>query len=420
MKLLAVSWAMPPLVFPRAIQVARLLDALRAQDWHSRVVAIDAAAVNSSNSDAAFAALYAGAYTLLPIETREAVRPSPWWLRLWRRAYPPDDLANDNWRRRALAALRREVRRGGCDVFVSFAQPWIDHLVGLELKRACPGLPWVAHFSDPWIDSPYRPARPPDEDAAERAQERAVIEGADALMFVNAATAELVMRKYAPALMEKVHVVSHGFDRAVLGALPPLPMQAPGMRVVYAGNFYGHRQPLELLEALAEVMALHGGGALPFAVDFIGNASSEAAERATALGLGDAVRFLGPAPYLATLAHARAADLLLVIDAPGDRSVFLPSKVVDYLMLERPILGITPARGPTSDVLRALGFPVVEPLDRAGMARALADAFARWQQALPCTPLPAAEALAPHAIAHNAQAFAAGLEYAMRHAGPPR
>ena len=60
--------------------------------------------------------------------------------------------------------------------------------------------------------------------------------------------------------------------------------------------------------------------------------------------------------------------LLLVIDAPADDSLFLPSKLIDYLPLRRPILGLTPLRGASADLIRRLGYPVVAPDDEAAIA----------------------------------------------------
>ena len=62
--------------------------------------------------------------------------------------------------------------------------------------------------------------------------------------------------------------------------------------------------------------------------------------------------------------------MLLVIDAPADDSLFLPSKLIDYLPLGKPILGLTPLRGASADLIRRLGYPVVAPDDEAAIAAA--------------------------------------------------
>jgi hypothetical protein len=111
----------------------------------------------------------------------------------WRLLPPLKLLPDEKWvwiGAASRAALRLAAERR-FDVLVSFAQPWSDHLVGLRVQRAT-GLPWVAHFSDPWIDSPYLRGRRWQRRIWER-MEADVVRHADALVFVNEQTAERVM-----------------------------------------------------------------------------------------------------------------------------------------------------------------------------------------------------------------------------------
>jgi hypothetical protein len=65
-------------------------------------------------------------------------------------------------------------------------------------------------------------------------------------------------------------------------------------------------------------------------------------------------------PYQESLDLMSSADGLLVIDAPSDLSVFLPSKLIDYIGSGRPILGITPA-GTASNLICEMGGQVADP-----------------------------------------------------------
>jgi hypothetical protein len=56
----------------------------------------------------------------------------------------------------------------------------------------------------------------------------------------------------------------------------------------------------------------------------------------------------------------KSADGLLVIDAPAETSVFLPSKLIDYVGAGRPVLGITPP-GTASTLITSLGGWVSDP-----------------------------------------------------------
>lgn len=376
--LVAVSWTMPPIVLPRSIQIARAMKALGRLGWQTEVISTPIAASGGANIDDAFARLYQDTYLQTYVEYREQVEASSYWRRLRRKFSPPEHIDEANWIERAAAAVvrRRDQRR--CDVLVTFAQPWIDHMVGLEVRRRRRGIPWVAHFSDPWTDSPYYDQSIPEiasKMEVWRDQERRIISGADVVIFVTSQTADLVMRKYPEEWRQKVRIVPHGFDRdAVAGPASGATSQA--LRIVYTGNIYaGTRHPLNLFEALAEInqtQSLAGRVQL----DFFGYCPPDVVERAKALGLEPIMAFHGTIGYIDSLRRLAEGDLLLLIDAPSDVSVFLPSKIVDYLMLGKPILALTPSNGASKDVLSPLGHIVVAPDDRPAMVEALTRALA--------------------------------------------
>jgi glycosyltransferase involved in cell wall biosynthesis len=68
------------------------------------------------------------------------------------------------------------------------------------------------------------------------------------------------------------------------------------------------------------------------------------------------------------------SDLLLVIDGPDDLSVFLPSKLIEYIGAGTPIYGIVPP-GTSATVLRRLGGLVADPRDNDQVADALVRAL---------------------------------------------
>lgn len=364
---------MPPLSGPRAVQVTRTLASLGEFGWRSRVVCFAPRSDRyQQDHRVSIEQLSDGLATLIPVPSPEE------WLffrALWRLAPALKQLPDEKrvWMPGALRAARASLDRSPADLIVSFAQPWTDHLIALQLKRER-GLPWVAHFSDPWVDSPYFVGGPRRRRRA-AAWERQVIEGATRVVFVNAYARDRMMAKYPGDWLQKTAIVPQGYEQP----FRPRPADAGAagrpLRIVYTGRFYpGVRTPETFLDALALVntrVPLRGR----LEVQFIGSGMSEYAKRASALRLGHAVSFLDRvAPQHAT-DLAASADVLLIIDAASDDgpSLFLPSKLVDYLPLRRPILGITPIAGPTADLLRELGYPIVDPRNVAGMAQLIQD-----------------------------------------------
>jgi glycosyltransferase involved in cell wall biosynthesis len=367
-RLLAISWDMPPLSGPRAVQVSRTLKHLVPLGWESWVVCFGPRSGRYNQDRELASRLRAGdGVTLVPVRSLEErlICRVAW------RLIPPLKLLPDEkwvWIPRAAGEARRQLAGGRFSAIVSFAQPWSDHLIGLRLSREF-RLPWVAHFSDPWTDSPYLDGRRWQRRLWNR-MEADVVRHANALVFVHEQTAERVMSKYPADWRRKSHVVPHGHDCS--DPFPAGPV-VPGRRltVVYTGRFYaGIRAPDHLLRALA-ALARRRSLAGELHVSFVGTPLASHRELASALGLDDVVEFAGRVPFAESSRRANDADVLLVIDAPADESLFLPSKLIDYLPAGKPILALTPPRGASADLIRALGYPVIAPDDEPGIAAAI-------------------------------------------------
>jgi hypothetical protein len=369
-RLLALSWCMPPLVMPRSIQVSRLLAALAKMDWQTDVVCVDPASLRPNNIlDDSLNRPADGMVKKYPVPSLEdwvlvrglirlfpalGILPDPKWV--WK---------NAAFRKCDLLASRQKY-----DAFVSFGQPWTDHLAGLQFK-AQSRLPWVAHFSDPWADSPYiNSSRWVKTKRLE--MEQAVIQSADAVVFVSQLTANLVMQKYPEGWRKKAFVIPHGFEPIPVVDQTPAAITNQPVEFIYTGNFYGPRTPENLLKAAA-ALVIKPGYEQSFRLRFVGPNMEKYHQMVVDMGLKDFVLFEGPVSFARSQELTTRADVLLVIDAPSDSpSVFLPSKLVDYLAFNKPILGITPGNGSSADLIHELGCRTVEPMDVEGITSAMA------------------------------------------------
>lgn len=369
-KLLAVSFAYPPLAYPRSIQVARLLKYARAS---TVLVCADEPGARRDptiepEADALLAAClhvpFKDSFTRR-LANRVAYRLSrPLWRRL---NMAPDQYAA--WRLAAVGAARAYISTNGFRpaALVTFAQPFTDHLAGLELKRRY-GLPWVAHFSDPWADNPFS-----NYDERTRrlnlALERAVVEAADRTIFTSRETVEMVFAKYPEELRRRARVLPQCFDPDLYGAAPA--RAGDKLVIRYIGNFYGTRSPEPLVRALTALLSENPRALDGVSFEVVGQHDPQLIGRAGGDRLPAGLFTLRPAvSYRESLHLMAAADGLLVIDAPAEVSVFLPSKLIDYMGAGRPILGLTPP-GAASDLIGRLGGPVAHPSDTAAAASAL-------------------------------------------------
>ena len=361
MRLTFLSWAYPPMAFPRAVQVERLAreGTIRPLD----IVCSDAARAEHKAQDAEFTVRRvadpgrAGLLTRLGLGRLRAALAQPDAQRAW-----------------AFAAAREIAQSwppAAGDVLVTFGQPMSDHLAGLALKRRF-GMRWIAHFSDPWADNPFA-TRLPFFRLRNLGLERTVIEAADHVLLTSEETVELVMRKYPLVWRAKASVLPHAFEARLY---PPRAAASGPIVLRYLGSLYGKRSPMPFLRGVQSLARRAPDLAARLKIEFIGETAprlvASAARAALPPGL---VRFLPTIDYRSALAAMRSADILVHLDAPAESSVFLASKLVDYVGARRPIVGVTPA-GTAAKLIAALGGWVADPASADSIAAALEDAVA--------------------------------------------
>ncbi len=384
-----VAYSFPPLREPESALVAKLASALNAAGSDVHVVTLDPETVRTPRDPSLLGILSPG----VKVHRFAGIQDRP-WRRAVQKYLPtlvqmPDRFVANQ--RRAVRFVSRLLNRLERPVLMSWAQYHSASLVCLGVKRHR-AVPWVAHWSDPWVDNPYS-RLPTWARAVNERMERRVMEHVDANVFVSRHIAELYEAKYRPLLATRVRpwpktwVIPHCFaDRLYPNesAKPPAP-QDPGeggesrLIVRYLGYFYGDRTPLPLFRALAELSRREPDLQKRLVVEFVGPDEDQiTGDRERAELSSNLVRCSPPVPYVDSLRLMRKAHLLLVIDAPGKTSVFLPSKLIDYLGADRPILAITPPGAAAEVVERAVGW-VCDPADPRAITAALSEALAAFR-----------------------------------------
>jgi glycosyltransferase involved in cell wall biosynthesis len=292
------------------------------------------------------------------------------------------------WILPAVVAGRALVRRSDIACLFSSGPAWSSHLAALGLARLT-GLPWVAHFRDPWSQGSVSR----DSQWAQRANarlERAVVERAATVICVTDRHTDLLRRHYASCDPGKFVTVPNGFDGAEWEEAEQ-DVGAAGARasvgqfvITYAGALYVGRSPLLVLEALQRLSQTRDLALDRVRFDIIVNDGMrqlpdgrDIMDVAREMGLGGSVEVLGPLPRRDTLKRLLASNLLLLLG--HNFTMQVPGKLYEYLRTGRPILALAPA-GAQTDLLRATGGAwIVEPHDLEGVVEAVRDAYRRWE-----------------------------------------
>lgn len=268
------------------------------------------------------------------------------------------------------------IRRHQITHIFSSAPAWTNHLVGY-LLAVITGLPWTAHFRDPWTD-----AERPSPDSAisrrlERWMERLVIRRADAVVCVTEAHTRLLQRKFNDIASHKFFTVPNGYDEAEWNHHKEDRQDQEKFVITYCGSLYGNRSPRPLFAAIRR--CIDSGSIAPDAVriDLFGHCES-AEGMPDEYGLGDVVRIGGNRKRTDVLQRLGASSLLLLLGEGLDLQI--PGKTYEYLRAGVPILALTSEGGALAELLRKTGGAwIVEPDDIDGIARAVREAFDAWR-----------------------------------------
>ena len=254
--------------------------------------------------------------------------------------------ANIGWLPYALFAGRRLMRGWTPDLIFASGPPFTTLIVGHLLARLH-GVPWVAEFRDRWVDDPYYPL-PPWRRRLEDWMESWLVSSAAALTTVSEPWAADYSAKYG----KPVAVVYNGYepDDYVDACPAARPMDGDQLRIVYTGRIYpGRRDPTPLFAAMRRV----GSGVR---AEFYGAQVSRVMPLAEAQGVADMVRVHPHIPYEQSVKVQRQADILLFMQWSDPREQGnVPGKLFEYLAARRPILALGLEDGVPANIIRERG-----------------------------------------------------------------
>jgi CelD/BcsL family acetyltransferase involved in cellulose biosynthesis/glycosyltransferase involved in cell wall biosynthesis len=297
------------------------------------------------------------------------------------------------WILPAVVAGLKAARESKAEQIFSSGPFWTNHLVGLALSYLT-GLPWTAHFRDPWITGNWQA---PDRPIAARLNkwlERIVVTRATAVVSVTEEHSVAFRRGYPRLPADKFFTVPNGYDneewRSDEWEEEPARIQRERENeekflIAYTGKFYIERDPQPLFRALRTLIDSGEIEREQVQVDLVGwcetSEGRSVREMAVKLGLSDCVNILGPRGRQETIRRMMRANLLLLLAETF--IIQIPGKTYEYLRAGRPILALTP-EGALAKFLRRTGAGwVVDPKDDAGVLRAVRERYQQWKAGEP-------------------------------------
>ena len=293
------------------------------------------------------------------------------------------------WLIPATIAGLQTIRRTNAQVIFSSAPYFTDHLVGMALSRLS-GLPWVAHFRDPFVAG-AAPCylRTSTSVRLNRMLERMVISQADRVVCVTEEHADALREAYTHCAADKFLAVPNGFDGEEWKDLETErgnPAQKADrsngkFRIMYAGKLYVQRSPLPLFRALRKMIDAGEIRSDQVQVDLVGwcetSEGRSIEDLITETRLNDCVKIVGPLSRPNTLRQMMNSDLLLLL-AEG-WTTQIPGKTYEYIKAGRPILALTSKGALANFIKRTKSGWAVDPAQDEAILTAVRESYRQWR-----------------------------------------
>lgn len=356
MKILFVSYYLPPLLYPQSIQIGRFLNSLK--EYKDLDITVLTAQDNSNIDRELYPDIYDG---LEVIKVKNNFNIYVNYIKNKFLSYfykRPDTFTS--WMNKAFTEITSKYNQNEFDIILTFSQPLSTNILGLQLKKYF-NCKWIAHNSDPWVENPHA-GYSEYLSKINNNLEKNCFELADKLIFTSVETSDFYKNKYRD-IKEKIDCINHSFDTELY--VNNFKKNKIFM-IRYIGSFYGERTPKPLFEAIKKLSLESLNN---FEIELVGGGKK------AKLLLSEYdfknITVVDPVSYIKSLELMSSADCLLVIDAPSvDVSVFFPSKLADYIGANKPIIGIAPI-GATNRILNELGYTCYDNSDIEGIKKEL-------------------------------------------------
>lgn len=240
------------------------------------------------------------------------------------------------WVKPSVKYLEKYLSENGITTIITSGPPHSLHLIGLELKQKL-NVRWVADFRDPWTTIGYHKEFKLLEFAANKHKqlENKVLNNADLILVTSPST----RAEFKKITSKPIEVITNGFDVEKIGNQ----IVDKKFSLAHIGSFLSERNPRILWESISELIRENPLFASHFQLKLIGAISQEVLDSIALFQLQNYVNNLGYVSHDEAIVHQKKSQVLLLIEINSeDTKSIIPGKLFEYLVSERPIIGVGP------------------------------------------------------------------------------
>ncbi|MFH1983060.1 MAG: glycosyltransferase [Pseudomonadota bacterium] len=256
----------------------------------------------------------------------------------WKKIYWPDFACL--WFFPAITAAKKLLQTKDYDCLITVSHPFTCHMVGHWLRRRHAIPCWIVDIGDPFCFVETTPLNNPKLYPRINARvERKVFAAADTVSVTTDGTAAIYATLF-PESRSKIKVIPpvYSLDTSAISRNPPFKRDPGKIVLLYVGTLYsGIRSPRFLLEVFDALPPPRDGRRVE--LHFIGLVHDcHAAFQSYVKRIGKTLFLHGEIAREAVAPVLREADILINI---GNLTSYqLPSKLVEYVSLGKPILNL--------------------------------------------------------------------------------
>ncbi|EKT3956309.1 glycosyltransferase family 4 protein [Flavobacterium psychrophilum] len=249
------------------------------------------------------------------------------------------------WVKPSVKYLEKYISENNIDTIITSGPPHSLHLIGLKLKQNL-NVKWFADFRDPWTTIGYHSALKLSSYAEKKHKnlERKVLNTADTIIV----TSKTTKTEFQAITTKPIEVITNGYD------VENISKQTLDEKFTLAhiGSFLSDRNPIILWESLSELVAENKKFRTHFQLKLIGKVSQEILDTIDGFNLNSYVNNLGYVSHKEAIEHQKKSQILLLIEIDSeDTKSIIPGKLFEYMVSERPIIGIGPKGSDFAEII---------------------------------------------------------------------
>ena len=249
-----------------------------------------------------------------------------------------------HWAYCVLKVAKELCKKNQYDAIITKNSP--SELLGYYFKKKN-GIKWIATWNDPYPTKKYPKPYGNGVNAKLFILERPLLkkmEEADYHIFPNQRIRDY-MSDYINIPAEKTRIIPHV-------VIPREHIDTPheNLKIVHLGNVLPPRDATPFLRALSEFIKNKQDAKIEIA--FIGQTPQSIKDYIKTTHLEKYVKVFPPVKYEESQEILETYDIQLIVEAPCEEGIFLPTKVSDSMQLGKPIFTISPSVGVLNDLYK--------------------------------------------------------------------